>query len=97
MKNDLCKSKNFIIQLVCLCVISCFFLTLNINTAAAQRNHPNVEGRTETKNEKVQSQAWQPPPPPPDDFDWIQLDSGKWLKGELKTFVYKTRGSNVVD
>ena len=89
MKNDLCKSKNFIIQLVCLCVISCFFLTLNINTAAAQRNHPNVEGRTETKNEKVQSQAWQPPPPPPDDFDWIQLKSGEWLKGELKVLYEK--------
>jgi len=27
--------------------------------------------------------AFQPPPPPPDMFDWIQLKSGEWLKGEL--------------
>jgi hypothetical protein len=24
------------------------------------------------------------PPPPPDEFDWIQLNSGEWLKGEFK-------------
>jgi len=27
--------------------------------------------------------SWQPPPPMPDDFDWIQLNSGEWLKGEI--------------
>jgi len=27
--------------------------------------------------------SWQPPPPMPDDFDWIQLTSGEWLKGEI--------------
>jgi len=26
---------------------------------------------------------WQPPPPMPDDFDWIQLTSDEWLKGEI--------------
>ena len=26
-------------------------------------------------------------PPPDDKFDWIQLTSGEWLKGELK-FLY---------
>jgi len=26
---------------------------------------------------------WQPPPPMPDKFDWIQLKSDEWLKGEL--------------
>lgn len=30
------------------------------------------------------SPAWTPPPPPPDKFDWIQLKSGEWLKGEFK-------------
>ena len=34
-----------------------------------------------TGDEKV---AWTPPPPPPDEFDWIQLNSGEWLKGEFK-------------
>ncbi len=28
-------------------------------------------------------QEWQPAPPMPDAFDWIQLTSGEWLKGEL--------------
>ena len=28
-------------------------------------------------------QDWQPPPPMPDEFDWIQLTSGEWLKGEI--------------
>ena len=27
--------------------------------------------------------GWSPPPPMPDDFDWIQLTSGEWLKGEI--------------
>jgi putative salt-induced outer membrane protein YdiY len=26
---------------------------------------------------------WQPPPPMPDEYDWIKLTSGEWLKGEL--------------
>ncbi len=29
------------------------------------------------------TESWQPPPPMPDDFDWIQLTSGEWLKGEI--------------
>jgi putative salt-induced outer membrane protein YdiY len=32
----------------------------------------------------TQAQTWSPPPPPPDQYDWIQLTSGEWLKGELK-------------
>jgi len=28
-------------------------------------------------------QRWQPPPPMPDDFDWVQMTSGEWLKGEM--------------
>ena len=27
--------------------------------------------------------TWQPPPPMPDEWDWIQLTSGEWLKGEI--------------
>ena len=26
---------------------------------------------------------WQPPPPMPDEWDWIQLISGEWLKGKI--------------
>jgi putative salt-induced outer membrane protein YdiY len=28
-------------------------------------------------------ESWQPAPPMPDDFDWIQLTSGEWLKGKI--------------
>jgi len=27
---------------------------------------------------------WEPSPPMPDEFDWVQLTSGEWLKGEIK-------------
>ena len=27
--------------------------------------------------------AWSPPPPPADEFDWVQLTSDEWLKGEV--------------
>jgi putative salt-induced outer membrane protein YdiY len=27
---------------------------------------------------------WAPPPPMPDKFDWVQLTSGEWLKGEIQ-------------
>jgi len=30
------------------------------------------------------AQAWEPPPPVPDAFDWVQLNSGEWLKGEIR-------------
>jgi hypothetical protein len=40
-----------------------------------------VAGGMPFADEKAES--WQPPPPMPDDFDWIQLTSGEWLKGEI--------------
>jgi Protein of unknown function, DUF481 len=30
------------------------------------------------------SAEWEPEPPMPDKFDWVQLTSGEWLKGEIK-------------
>ncbi len=89
MKRDLLKSQNILIRMVSLCVISCCFLALNINVHAAQENDPIVESKTETKDKKKQSQPWEPPTPPPDEFDWIQLTSGEWLKGELKVLYEK--------
>ncbi len=32
----------------------------------------------------VLSAEWEPPPPMPDEFDWVQLTSGEWLKGKIK-------------
>ncbi|HEY5809273.1 MAG TPA: DUF481 domain-containing protein [Povalibacter sp.] len=30
------------------------------------------------------SAEWEPAPPMPDKFDWVQLKSGEWVKGEIK-------------
>ena len=30
------------------------------------------------------AEDWAPAPPMPDKFDWVQLTSGEWLKGEIK-------------
>jgi putative salt-induced outer membrane protein YdiY len=32
----------------------------------------------------ILSAEWEPEPPMPDKFDWVQLTSGEWLKGEIK-------------
>ena len=32
----------------------------------------------------AQSAEWEPPPPMPDKFDWVQLTSGEWVKGQIK-------------
>ncbi len=63
-------------RVVWLGAISCCLLCADFKACAAQQ--------TETKDEASQKEAWLPPPPPPDEFDWIQLTSGEWLKGELK-------------
>jgi hypothetical protein len=67
-----------------LCVICCCFLAVNLEVHAAQQNEPTVESETETTDKTIQSQPWEPPSPSPDEFDWIQLTSGEWLKGEFK-------------
>ena len=41
-------------------------------------------------------ESWQPPPPMPDEFDWVQMTSGEWLKGEIiamyeDTFEFEIR------
>ncbi len=35
------------------------------------------------------AEDWQPPVPMPDEFDWMQLTSGEWLKGEFKVLYEK--------
>ncbi len=39
-------------------------------------------GRVETRPPGATD--WAPPPPAQDSFDWIQLESGEWLKGRLE-------------
>lgn len=36
----------------------------------------------------ARAEDWAPPEPMPDEFDWIQMSSGEWLKGEIKV-LYK--------
>lgn len=54
-------------------------LTMAINPAAAAED--TRAAAPATGEEKT---AWTPPAPPADDFDWIQLTSGEWLKGQFK-------------
>jgi putative salt-induced outer membrane protein YdiY len=42
-----------------------------------------IEICTLTAMAQTPTPGFQPPTPPPDMFDWIQLKSGEWLKGEL--------------
>ncbi len=32
----------------------------------------------------AETAEWAPPPPMPDKYDWVQLTSGEWLKGQIK-------------
>jgi len=54
-------------------------LVMASNPAAMAEDAQTAAPATEEKKA-----AWTPPPPPPDEFDWIQLNSGEWLKGEFK-------------
>jgi hypothetical protein len=83
-KNSPLRIPNSAFRTVWLCVIACCIWAVNPEVPAAQQNNPTVESKTETTDETLQSKPWEPPPPPPDEFDWIQLTSGEWLKGEFK-------------
>jgi len=64
-----------------LCVICCFFLIANVNAQSNQEDDPNV---SESKKTPPGSPSWAPSSALPENFDWIQLTSGEWLKGDLK-------------
>lgn len=102
MKKKSAKSQEISIIVTWFFVISFCFLLISFKAYAVQQidslhTHfvlaPDGEtinlSTTETKNKTVQNEAWKPPPPPPDQFDWIQLTSGEWLKGELKRVYMK--------
>jgi hypothetical protein len=81
MQRDWHKSRNILTWMVWLCVICFFFLVDNVNAQVKQINVPNV---SESSNTPPGSPTWGPPSALPDKFDWIQLTSGEWLKGDLK-------------
>jgi len=81
-------------------LIACSLIVFDIGITGAQQNdlideQGMVTSASEGKQvvgiekKKEQAQAWLPAPPPPDDFDWIQLTSGEWLKGEFKALYKK--------
>ena len=63
---------NAFMRVIWLCLFSCCLLFVDVDVGAAQQ--------TETEDDISPQKAWEPPPPPPDEFDWIQLVSGEWLK-----------------
>lgn len=40
--------------------------------------------------ENVATRPWSPSPPVADEFDWVQLTSGEWLKGEMRVLYRDT-------
>jgi len=80
-----------------LCIFACLSLTGSGKLLAAEEEakatsaEANSEVAASTAEDKKSSKdakaksAWEKFVPPPDEkFDWIQLTSGEWLKGELK-------------
>jgi len=67
-----------------LCMLICVFSTLFVGGATAQQNDPIVENEKKPADDVEKGKDWLPAPPPSDEFDWIQLTSGEWLKGQLK-------------
>jgi hypothetical protein len=82
------KWQNIFIQLVWVSAISCCCLTIHSESYASEKSQPAAEGKLKTER-NIQKQPFEPPHPSLDDFDWIQLDSGEWLKGELKVLYDK--------
>lgn len=90
--------RNIFTRLVSIGVINCCIFLTSFQTHAAQHNEPQIANQTDSststsvltdnqEKENNTSQAWAAFVPPPDKFDWIQLTSGEWLKGELN-FLY---------
>ncbi|MEW6683503.1 MAG: DUF481 domain-containing protein [Nitrospirota bacterium] len=46
---------------------------------------PNAEPSSSPPGQSGLTVPWRPPDPEADRFDWIQLKSGEWLKGSLKS------------
>jgi putative salt-induced outer membrane protein YdiY len=86
MQKDGPKSQNILTWMICLCVVFCFFLVGNVNAQMNPKDDPNF---SESKNTPSGSPTWGPPSALPEKFDWIQLTSGEWLKGDLKVLYDK--------
>ena len=81
MQRDKPKPKNIFTLMICLCVIWNFFLVNILDAQVNQKIGPNIN---QSKNTPPGSPNWVPPSALSGKFDWIQLTSGEWLKGDLK-------------
>jgi len=81
MQKDGPKSQNILTWMICLHIVCCFFLVDNVNAQKNPKDDPKI---SESKNTPSGSPIWGPPLALPEKFDWIQLTSGEWLKGDLK-------------
>ena len=86
MTRELSKSQFYLLWVNWLCIFCCFFLIVRVNAHANQKDDGNV---SETQNTPSGSPSWVPPSALPKSFDWIQLTSGEWLKGNLKVLYNK--------
>lgn len=64
----------------CALRIAVFGIAILLSTLNAMAQTPP---QTTPQTPPPTPQVFQPPTPAPDKFDWIQLKSGEWLKGEL--------------
>ena len=81
MQREWPKPQNSLTWVICLCVICCFFLVGSVHAQMNLKDDPNV---SESSDTPPGSPSWVPPSALPVKFDWIQLTSGEWLKGDLK-------------
>jgi putative salt-induced outer membrane protein YdiY len=68
-------------QYIFICVLCCFLWVNDVSAQVSQKDVPHDKGITKTASE---GPIWPPSSDIPKDFDWIQLTSGEWLKGDLK-------------
>ena len=59
------------------------------DTSPKKDNDTSASSKVSKGNTTSREQAWETFVPPPDNYDWIQLTSGEWLKGELKVLYNK--------
>jgi len=63
------------------------FESMSLCIASTADFETNFSLEDETQEKTEHNQGWQSPDPSDDDFDWIELVSGEWLKGELKVLL----------
>jgi len=78
------KRHPFFIGIICTCLVS--FLVTGINAHAAETNDSNVEQSSgEADKQTPEEKTWEQLVPSAAHYDWIQLTSDEWLKGDLES------------